>query len=97
MANMDVATAIFSQIRYTTKMACAARDFVGDDDRLWFRVSIAPRKFHKIEVVLDPSDTYTVKLYLISNKIGSDYIVEDEREGVYADSLNEVVYRMCNR
>jgi hypothetical protein len=88
---------IWGQISTGTKMACGAREPVaGEEGYLHFRVTISRQAFHKVVVRLDPSDTYTVQLVRIDRKTWQTR-VEEEREGVYADMLSEVIYRMCNK
>lgn len=89
-----IAQTIWQQITPQTKMACAARLPVSDTNKLIFRVTIIPRVTHKIEVVLDLDDTYTVKLHYITQ---TKCKVEEEKSGIYSGNLNEVIYKMCNK
>ncbi len=91
---MTVANTIWRQIGIQTKMACGAREPMGDANSLTFRVTIKPNQRHKIVVTLDPSDTYTVKLYSVRN--GEVKVVE-EADDIYCEVLSEVIYRMCNK
>lgn len=64
MANLNVAKTILTQLggsRFTTMTG--AKDLVGGDNYLMFRL---PRNFakdgiNKVQITLDPTDTYTVK------------------------------------
>ena len=90
---MNNAQTIWNQISVGTKMACGAREPVGSENELHFTV-LASRKT-KIVVTLDPSDTYTVKFVKIGR--GYDIKVVEEMSDVYVDSLNQVIYSMCNK
>ena len=90
----QVAETIWGQISRNTKMACGARQPMSDKDRLVFCVTIQPNAKHKIEVTLDPADTYTVKLYKIR---GTKVTIEKENESVYCENLSDVIYSMCNK
>lgn len=93
MATMEVATTIWGQISQNTKWACGAQFPTGSENSLTFTVRIKPGVRHKVEVVLDPSDTYTVRLHQIR---GASSRVVEEHSDVYCDELSELVYRMCN-
>jgi hypothetical protein len=82
--------------------ACGARDYVALDrtDKrrggIMFRVTIQPRKFHKIVVTYTAMDDYDVELVLIDRKTYT-HKVEKSASGVYADNLAAVVYDFCNK
>lgn len=92
------AQVIWQQISTSTKMACGAReprvDVDGTRPYLYFRVTIRSGVRHVIQVWLEPSDTYTVKL-LGQRKF--DVKTEEEADDIYCDNLSEVIYRMCNK
>jgi hypothetical protein len=92
------AKVIWDQISRGTKMACGARDARADVDGtrpyLYFRVTIRAGVRHTIQVWLEPSDTYTVKL-LGQRKF--DVKEEESADDVYCDNLSDVIYRMCNK
>jgi hypothetical protein len=92
------AQVIWQQISVGTKMACGARearvDVDGTRPYLYFRVTIRSGVRHTIQVWLEPSDTYTVKLLAMR---GFDIKTEEEAEDIYCDNLSEVIYRMCNK
>lgn len=90
---MTVATVIWNQISLSTKMACGARNPIGDNNRLIFQVSIKPGASYKVAVTLDASDTYTVQLYKCRG-IKSEVI--KEIDDIYNDNLSKVIYDMCN-
>lgn len=89
---MNIANTIWQQITLATKMACGARQALGLPDGIQF--TVLRSKSTKIQVTLDPSDTYTVK-YIRMRKF--EAIVVEEKSDVYVDNLNEVIYRMCNK
>lgn len=82
--------------------ACGARDYVAldrNDDRrggLMFRVTITPRKFHKVIIELTHLDEYRVRLVKITRPSYAVTTVQ-ERGGVYCDNLADIVYNMCNK
>ena len=97
MKNQE-ATTIWQQISTGTKMACGAREpSAGTDNNrpyLCFKVTITKGVSHRIQVWLEPNDTYTVAL-LAQRKF---VVKEVERaEDIYCDNLSEIIYRMCNK
>jgi hypothetical protein len=91
---MTVPDLIWRQITTQTKMACGAKEPFGSKKTLQFQVRINLNQRHKIQVTLEASDTYTVKLYHIR---GANVSLKEERLNVYVDDLNETIYRMCNK
>ncbi len=92
------AKVIWEQISRDTKMACGARDARVDVDGtrpyLYFRVTIRAGVRHTIQVWLEPSDTYTVKLLAMR---GTTIKEEEKADDIYCDGLSDVIYRMCNK
>lgn len=100
-----IAQTILKQIKaadFWCLAACGARDYVAldrDENRrggIMFRVTIHPRKFHKIVITYTPMDDYNVELVLIDRKT-YETKVEKSAESVYADQLGAIVYDFCNR
>lgn len=96
----DIARTILKQIKaadFWALGACGARQYVALDNGVQFRVTItSPRTHHKIRIHLNAMDTYDVERIKI--KRGSyEVIIEESAEGIYADQLAGVVYRMCNK
>lgn len=104
-----VAETIWSQIGIGTKMACGARDRVNGERQLTFRVG-AGNPAQWIRVTLDGSDTYTVELLKKSKSGGLELTlpvsgswrnvtlsVVDSQRFIYADMIDEVVYRLVNK
>src|SRR4051812_34737914 len=92
------AKVIWEQIDRNTKMACGAReahvDVDGTRPYLYFRVTIRSGVRHTVQVWLEPSDTYTVKLLAMR---GMTIKTEESHDDIYCDNLSEVIYRMCNK
>jgi hypothetical protein len=92
---------IWKQLSMHTKMACGAREAklcttrssVGFDGII-FKVGSLPMRY--VEVELDASDTYVVRA-LRFKRSTYEKITLEEHTGVYADMLNEVVYRAVNK
>ncbi len=102
--NLTIANTIRRQIMagdYWCLAACGAREYVALDENderqggLMFRVTVTPRKFHKIIVELTHSDEYLVKLIKIQRPSYTATTVEEH--GCFCDNLAEVVYSMCNK
>lgn len=89
---------IRDQIGLGTLMTVGARDFIYSDhdgDRWWqFTVTGKRGYISVIKVILEPSDTYTVKLDRM-NKRTYDGENVHTADLVYADSLAGVVRRFC--
>ena len=72
-----------------------ARDFLGDKNLLRFSLPRAKDGINKIEVRLDPSDTYTVTAWRVERPTARNGYQYKEREkarvsDVYCDSLRDV-------
>lgn len=64
-----------------------ARNFVGSEDALSFRIPKALRGINYVRVTLDPNDTYTVTFRRIHGMTIKDVC---EMSGVYVDNLRGV-------
>lgn len=90
---MNVGQVIWSQLTIGTKMACGARQPLAGDDGLHFVVGRGTST--KIQIKINRgTDTYEVRRWFIR---GANATVKEEQTDVYADSLNDVVYRMVNK
>lgn len=89
----DVANIIWKQISLHSKMACGARELQVTEKGLTFRVMRAMRW---VEIELDASDTYTVRLVRLNRSTHAMITVEQVSD-VYADVLSETVYKICNK
>lgn len=72
-----------------------ARDFLGDKNLLRFSLPRAKDGINKIEVRLDPSDTYTVTAWRVEQptaRNGYQYKAHEKAQvsDVYCDSLRDV-------
>jgi hypothetical protein len=90
---MTVANTIWAQISRSTKMACGARNPMGDANSLTFDVTIKRGQRHKVRVTLLPTDTYKVELIHIR---GTNVTTQKECEDIYAENLSSVIYDYCN-
>lgn len=76
-----------------------AKDFLSDNEGKTLRFTIGrnAKSVNRIEVTLDPDDTYTMRFLSIRRKAGVPVVaVASECSGVYVDSLRSVmVQEMC--
>lgn len=92
-ADMSVANTIRSQIPAGVLMNLGARDYLGDKDRLIFRVGGGGRK--KMVIILDSSDTYTVQGWKWRWKDDlKDFYMVKEYKDVYAEDLPELLIKL---
>lgn len=91
----QIAQTTWNQITVGTKMSIGARQPTANDNQLFFMVANHDRKlrFRKIEVTLDPSDTYTVKMWTFSKDC--ELACTNEASNVYCDNLNAVLISFC--
>jgi hypothetical protein len=72
-----------------------AKDFVGSDSTLSFRIGRNSTSGNGVMITLTPSDTYTVELVRVAKSTGTiKRTVLSIREDVYNDQLQEVFTRM---
>lgn len=90
MTDMTVAKTILQQLggnKFITMTG--ARNFVGHDNALSFRLPRAANGINRVEITLEPSDTYKVEFGRVYGKVGG-YGPRAQFEGVYADGLVEL-------
>lgn len=93
--DMTVANTIWAQITRDTKMACGARNPMGDEKSLTFKVTITKGQDHRVKVEYNRgTDDYTLILYHIR---GTTVKEPEKHENVGVERLNDVIYRMCNK
>jgi len=93
---MAMATTAWRQIPVGVKMSLGAREPAGSKAegvlaRLTFKVGSKP--LHYVEVDLDPSDTYTVRMLKLKRKT-YERVVLAEASDVYCDDLGRVLLGM---
>lgn len=82
----------WQQIPVMTKMAVGARNAVTYGEAgLQFKVG---GRMRTIQVELDPTDTYTVRLVRVTRNY--ERVVMSEVSGVYVEQLAETIYRACH-
>ncbi len=89
------ANVAWGQISVGVKMACGAREVVGGEDGLHFRVG-STRKLQKIVIKLNGHDLYDVALVEIKRP-SYDVVTLKSETDVYAEDLSEIVYSMVNK
>lgn len=83
--DMHIATTIRDQIGNRAFVMMGARDLLGDETGLQFKVGRNSKGVSCVRVELDPSDTYTVRFYKRSGKELASC------SDVYCDSLRTVI------
>jgi hypothetical protein len=88
----QVAATLAQQIGRPAFVMIGARDILGREDGLSFRVGRNAKSVTHLRITLDPSDTYTVEALRIRRVQGvlTPKVVET-RELVYADSLHQTI------
>ena len=88
MSDMTVANEINRQINVMSKgqfrMMTGAKDFVGGENYLMFRIGQNCHKINKVKITLTPADTYTMEFFRIR---GANFTVAAKHEDVYFDQL----------
>lgn len=91
---MNPATIIRDQIGRKAAVMLGAKDFLSDNEGRTLRFTIGrnAKSVNRIEVTLDPDDTYTMRFLSIRRKGGVPVVaVASECSGVYVDSLRSVI------
>jgi len=70
-----------------------AKDFVGDDDSLTFRIGRNAQGVTHIRIQLDPSDTYTVQFLKVGRAPYFHRTVVSEASDIYVDQLRGLIER----
>ena len=92
MTDMTVANTIREQIGRQALFMLGAKDLTGDAKSLRFRIGRNAKSVSHIQVILDPSDTYTVKAIRCRTIKGVPTVkVVEEMSDVYVDSLHSVI------
>lgn len=87
-ADMTVANEILRQLGGNKfKMMTGAKDFIGADRSLTFKIGRNDEGVSHVRIVLEPSDTYTVEFLQVRKGVRR---VKQTVEDVYADSLQAV-------
>lgn len=88
MANLEVAKTIVAQIGNMAFTMMGAKNLMGDEKGLTFRVGRNPKSVTHVIVKLEPDDTYTVKTVRVR---GHKLTELAELEMVYCDNLRNVI------
>lgn len=89
-----VGQTIWNQISIGVKMATAAREPVAFENGLHFRVTIRPRIFTKIRIVLTPLDLYDIELLQLAEHATRQTTLAAQ-EMVQAEDLSRAIHAMC--
>lgn len=92
--DMTIATEINRQINVLSKnqfrMMTGAKDFVGGENFLMFRIGQNCHKINKVKITLMPNDTYTMEFFRIR---GANFTVAATHEDVYAEDMLSIFER----
>lgn len=92
--DMQVANTIRQQLNNGTLFMLGAKDFVGSENSLTFKIGRNSKSVSHIRVTLMPSDTYQVEALRVRRPKGESVpqctILEWEYD-VYVDSLRQVI------
>lgn len=90
MTTHEVANEIANQIGNRAFAMMGAKNLVGGADSLLFAIK-GSRKWNKIRVTLDPSDTYTVEFFKLGGAPMFDVKDQKSVSFVYNDQLRAVI------
>jgi len=85
---LEVANTIRAQLGNGAFVMMGAKNLVGSENSLRWKVGRNAKRVSLVEVELAPDDTYTVRFYRVR---GFDCNLLSEVEMVYADSLKRVI------
>jgi hypothetical protein len=86
---MEFANTVFNQLGGNKFCAMTgARDLCGDESMITFRIGRNPKGVAKVQIELDPSDTYTLRTWT------AKWDLLGEAHDVYCDQIVEVFEEM---
>jgi hypothetical protein len=85
--NIEIANIIREQLGRMALMMLGAKNLIAVDNGLRFDIR-GSQAANKVEIILDPSDTYTVKFW---KGRGTSWRVVAEQDGVYVDCLLKTI------
>jgi len=88
---VEVAKIIASQIGNRAFQMLGAKDLMGDENSLTFRIGRNAQGVTHIKVTLDPSDTYTMQFLKVGRAPRFEKKVLSEASDIYADNLRKVI------
>ena len=86
--SLEVANTIRQQIGHSALFMIGAKNLVGSDDSLSFRIGRNSANVNAIYIRLDGDDTYTVEFLKLR---GTDRKVAHKAIGVYTDQLHATI------
>lgn len=87
-ATLEVAETIKDQLGIVARAMMGAKDMVGGEDFLQFRIGRNPKRISKIRITLTPADVYTVGFYRTRK---SELVLIPESHDVYCDMLHAII------
>ncbi len=87
-ANMQVANTIKKQLGHKAAVMMGAKNFVGGDNYLSFRIGRNAKGINYIKITLTSMDLYDIEFGSIR---GMNYKVKYEAKGIYADMMHDVI------
>ncbi len=88
MSDLTVARTIAQQLGRETLVMLGARNLVGNENSLTFKIALNAKRVTHIKITLTPMDVYTVEFIRI--RMHNVTILETV-ENVYVDMLHEVI------
>ena len=91
MSDISVARTISEQIGGRAFMMLGAKDLLGDENSLTFRIGHNAQGVTHIRVQLDPSDTYTMQFLKVGRAPRFERKVLSETDNVYVEDLRRII------
>lgn len=88
---MDVANTIAEQIGHRAFMMLGAKNLLGDENSLTFKIGRNVQGVTHVRVQLDPDDTYTMQFLKVGRAPRFEKKVLSEASNIYADQLRKVI------
>ncbi len=89
MSDMTIANEISKQIGNAAFCMIGAKNLVGGDNYLTFKIMRNAKRVTHVRVTLDPSDTYTVEFIRCWGTKAPEIL--ESVEGIYCDMLKSVI------
>lgn len=88
MSNLEVAKTILEQLGGNKfAVMTGAKNFVGSEQGLMFKIGSNSKGVNKVRIVLTPMDLYDMEFYSVR---GTSIKLKAEHKGVYCDQLQNI-------
>jgi len=88
MSNLTIAKTIMEQVGNKAFFMMGAKDFLGSENSLSFRIGRNAKGINRIEITLEPMDTYKVEFGTVRNL---NYTLKASFNGIYVDQLHSLI------